>query len=206
MALPPEVEIGPLRDDERARTTAVLARAFRDNPLNMAVIGAHDPQRRLRANLHGTRALLPVAQEHGQVWVARWQGQVVGALIGTPPLGYPLPPPAWRPRLRCLLGQGWHVARRWAEVFQVLDEFHPQEPHHYLGTLGVHPEHHGRGFGTALLRHWLGLADLGGEEVYLETDRGRNLSFYAREGFEVRQEARVLGAQVWCMARPARRP
>ena len=85
----------------------VLARAFRDNPLNVAVVGAADPARRLRSNALGARALLPVAEAHGEVWVGRLEGDVVGTLVGTPPDGYPMPPPAVSMRLRCLLGQGW---------------------------------------------------------------------------------------------------
>ena len=39
--------IGPLAAAERAQTVDVLARAFRDNPLNVAVVGARDPERRI---------------------------------------------------------------------------------------------------------------------------------------------------------------
>jgi ribosomal protein S18 acetylase RimI-like enzyme len=194
--------IGLLAAAERPRTVEVLARAFRDNPLNVAVVGARDPRRRLRSNALGTRTLLPIAEAHGEVWVARGGDRVVAALIGTPPHAYPLPPPPIAARLRCLVGQGWRVARRWAEVFQALDLLHPAEPHWYLGTLGVDPDHQGRGVGTALLRHWLARVAADGSGAYLETDLRRNLGFYEREGFAVEHETRVLGVRVWCMRRP----
>ena len=53
---------GALRADEREAAVQLLARAFRDNPLNVAVIGCDDPARRLLVNAHGLRGLLPMAR------------------------------------------------------------------------------------------------------------------------------------------------
>jgi ribosomal protein S18 acetylase RimI-like enzyme len=194
-------DVHRLRPREFRDTVGVLARAFRDNPLNCAVIQSDDPDRRLRSNVVGTRTTLPMAAVHDAVWVVGVGGRVVGALIGTAPLGYPLPPPSVVARLRCLLGQGWVVARRWGEVFVQLDEIHPVEPHWYLGTLGIDPGHQGRGFGSALLRRWLEATRVEPAPVYLETDRRENVAFYAREGFEVERQTEVLGVPIWCMRR-----
>jgi ribosomal protein S18 acetylase RimI-like enzyme len=198
--------IGALAAAEHAEVTALLARAFRDNPLNLAVLGAASPEQRLRSNRLGTGSLLRSAREHGEVWVARAGGRALGALVGTGAWQYPLPPAPLPERLRCLFGQGLRVARRWGEVFAALDAIHPPGPHRYVGTLGVAPEHQGRGVGTALLRSWLARADAEGLDVYLETDRSENRAFYAREGFLVAREAAVLGVPVWCMLRPPRAP
>jgi ribosomal protein S18 acetylase RimI-like enzyme len=177
-----------------------LALAFRDAALNVAVIGA-DPDRRLRSNRHGCRALLPVAHVHGEVWVARSGGEVSGVLVAVPPFGWPLPPPAAVARLRCLLGQGWRVARRWGEAYEALEAIHPLGPHWYLASLGVLPGRQGRGLGSELLAAWLEGAD--SHDAYLETDLPRNVDFYRRRGFEVEKELRVQGIPVWCMRRPA---
>ncbi len=93
------------------------------------------------------------------------------------------------------------MARRWGDVFSRLDEIHLIEPHWYLGTLGVDPDHQGRGVGTAMLRHWLEFAAGDPAPIYLETDRVENISFYQREGFEVVRETEVLGVKIWCMRR-----
>ncbi len=199
----PLASIGPLRPAERRGAVEVLARAFRDNPLNVAVIRSDDPARRVHSNYHGTRTLLPVAEVHGAVRVARSGEAVVGALIATPPHAYPLPPPSLASRLRCLLAQGWRVARRWSEVFEALDALHPPEPHWYLGALGVDPGLHGRGIGSALLADWLEGVDRDARLAYLETDRVENVGFYRRVGFEVVDETAIFGARVWCMRRPA---
>ena len=199
----PQTSIGPLSPAGRRGAVEVLARAFRDNPLNVAVIRSEDPARRVHSNHHGTRALLPVAEVYGEVRVACSGGAVVAALLATPPHAYPLPPP-WLPsRLRCLLAQGWSVARRWSEVFEALDALHPVEPHWYLGALGVDPDLQGRGLGGALLASWLEGVDRDARPAYLETDRVENVGFYRRAGFEVEDETAIFGARVWCMRRPA---
>lgn len=196
---------GPLARDEEPATIEVLARAFRDNPLNVAVIRG-GAERRLRSNLHGMRALLPMALEHGEVWALRDRARVCAALIGVPPLLHPLPPPPLALRLRTLLGQGLGVALRWARVFEELDRFHPAEPHWYLGTFGVDPPVQGRGLGSGLLVAWLERPDVAGQPVYLETDRVENVPFYERAGFEVVRETAVLDVPVWCMRRESRIP
>jgi ribosomal protein S18 acetylase RimI-like enzyme len=193
--------LGPLADEERAGAEAVLARAFRDSPLNVAVIG-RDPQRRLRANLHGARALLPVAVASGLVLVAREGDAPRGLLIATPPFGWPLPAPPFRAQLRRSLGQGLRVTRRWGQVFEALARIHPREPHCYLATLGVDPLAQGRGIGTALLSAWLSSVDADAAPAWLETDRQANIGFYRQAGFEVARRTEVLGTPVWCMGRP----
>jgi ribosomal protein S18 acetylase RimI-like enzyme len=195
--------VGPLADEERPGAEGVLARAFRDSPLNVAVIGS-DPERRLRANLHGARALLPVALAGGSVLVARDGGTTRGVLVATPPFGWPLPAPSLRAHLRRVVGQGPRVARRWGLVFEALARVHPRAPHWYLSTLGVDPPAQGRGVGRALLDHWLAGVDADALPAWLETDRQANLAFYRRAGFEVARRSEVLGTTIWCMLRPER--
>jgi ribosomal protein S18 acetylase RimI-like enzyme len=197
------LQVGPMSAAERVQAAEVLARAFRDNPLNVAVIGSGDPALRVRCNLHGMRALLPVAQDHGLVLVARLDAGPAGLLVATPPYRYPLPPPPLGPRIRCLWRQGWRVGRRWAQVFRALDALHPPEPLAYLGTLGVEPALQGRGVGSALLEHWLAGLDGEATAAYLETDRIESVAFYERWGFQVLGETQVLGARIWRMRRPA---
>jgi ribosomal protein S18 acetylase RimI-like enzyme len=196
--------LGALSPDEREPAVRVLARAFRDSPLNVAVIGASDPERRVRVNAHGLRSLLPVAQAHGGVRALRANGELAAVLIATPPGAHPLPAAPLLARLRCLFGQGLGVARRWAEVFHQLSPLHPAEPHWYLGTLGVDPEQQRRGFGRALLADWLAEVDRGVSCAYLETDRPENVAFYERAGFATLGETRIFSVRVWRMQRPGR--
>ena len=194
--------IGPLLQHELGGAVEVLARAFRDNPLNVAVIG-DDPVRRLRSNRHGMRALLPVAMQHAEVLAGRTGDRARGFLITSPPRAHPLPAPSLLARLRCLIGQGPRVVRRWEEVFVRLSLEHPNLPHWYVGTLGVAPEAQGTGTGGTLLAALLRRADAEGSPVYLETDRRENVAFYERRGFRVEGELELLGVPVWRMWRPS---
>jgi ribosomal protein S18 acetylase RimI-like enzyme len=197
--------IEPLRPDRLVQARDVLAEAFRDNPLNEAVIGA-DASRRLLANRHGMAAMLPVAAGLEVAHTASCGGRVVGVLVGSPPELHPLPPPSPRARLRCWLGQGWRVARRWAEVYELLSVLHPPEPHWYLGSLGVAPASQGRGIGGALLGEFLARVDRDALPAYLETDRAEAVRFYERAGFAVLAEIPVLDVPIWSLWRVGRRP
>jgi ribosomal protein S18 acetylase RimI-like enzyme len=194
---PAGVAVLPAREIDAA--AHALAVAFRDNPLNVAVMGG-DPQRRLRCNRAGMRQLLPVACRHGRVLRAGGSSPD-GVLIATPPGAYPLPGAPLLPRLRALAVQGLAVQVRWGRVFAHLDLLHPQEPHWYLATLGVAPAARRRGLGRALLHSLLELADREAVPCYLETDRSENVAFYGSAGYTVDRESRVLGVGIWHMRR-----
>jgi GNAT superfamily N-acetyltransferase len=164
------------------------------------VVGPN-PARRLRSNLHGMSALLPVAQRHGLVLAAYRRVTVVGAMLAAPPYTYPFPPPAPGVRLRCLLGQGWRVSAHWRRTFAHLNGLHPQRPHWYLGAFGVDPPAQNGGVGRALLREFLGRVNADGLPAYLETDRGENVEFYRRRGFDVSGDTEILGVRIWRMLR-----
>lgn len=197
--------VGPLEPSDRRSAERLLAAAFRDNPLNEAVIGA-GPGRRLRANAHGMRALFAAALGHADLRVVRPSIGLgpAGVLLAVPPYEFPLPPPPLGDRIRSWLGQGWRVSRRWAYVYDALTRVHPLEPHWYLGVLGVDPVFQRRGLGSRLLRHWVRGVDADVLPAYLETDRPENVAFYGGSGFEVCREVDVLGVRVWCMWRAAR--
>jgi ribosomal protein S18 acetylase RimI-like enzyme len=197
------LRIGCLDRSELDLAAGVLARAFRDNPLNHAVIGGSEA-RRVRANRAGVRAYLPLALERAHVAAARAEDRLLGVLVGTPPWRWPLPAPGPLGLLRLCIGQGFGVARRWAEVSRLLREHHPGQPHWYLATLGVEPACWGRGAGRALLADLVARVDADATGAYLETDRPELEPFYAGAGFSVRERVEVYGVPVLLMERPAR--
>lgn len=181
----------------------MLARAFRDNPLNRAVIRG-GAERRVRANRAGVAAYLPAALARARVRVAAQGDGLAGVLVATPPFAWPLPPPGVGGLIRLLVGQGFGVARRWGEVARELTRVHPQGAHWYLATLGVEPALWGRGAGHALLADFVAQVDAGGARAYLETDRRELAPFYERVGFRVEREIEVFRVPVLLMERPAR--
>jgi GNAT superfamily N-acetyltransferase len=147
-----------------------------------------------------------MAARHGRVVAAREQGELRGVLIALPPQSQPLLLPPLLERLRVALLQGPIAASRWAWVAEQLQELRPIELHSYLSILGVEASQRGRGVGSALLAGFVEEADREALPTYLETDVESNIGFYARLGFTVVGDLRVLGVPVWRMWRPVRPP
>ena len=72
-------------------------------------------------------------------------------------------------------------------ALSAVDKLHPKEPHWYLALLGTHPDHQGRGLGSAVLAPVLARCDAEGIPAYLESSKEANVSFYERHGFAVTQ-------------------
>ncbi len=71
------------------------------------------------------------------------------------------------------------------ELGDLMDEFHPAEPHWYLSMIGVDPSRQGQGLGSALLKAGLARCDADGLPAYLESSSPKNVPLYERHGFEV---------------------
>ncbi len=182
----------------------MLVRSFADDPVaNFMFAG---PRRRSRG-LHSffTSQLRRQYLPHGQVFttedlsgVAVW-GPPHRARNGLLELVQLLPTAPY------LVSGRVHRALRL--LFEV-DALHPKEPHWYLATLGTEPELQGRGIGSALLETGLATIDEAGEPAYLESSKERNVSLYARFGFEVVEEfhSAVGSPPMWRMWREPRVP
>jgi len=103
---------------------------------------------------------------------------------------------------------GWYIeaaeeyADRAVALLNVIDEFHPEEPHDYLFLLGTRPEWQSRGLGSALLREVLDRSDRKGRPAYLEATSEGNQRLYRRHGFQVTAEIRLPdGPTIWPMWR-----
>ncbi|MCE0538224.1 GNAT family N-acetyltransferase [Kineosporia rhizophila] len=102
----------------------------------------------------------------GGVSVAIWEPP------GTPPASSPLelPEPA---------------ASRLRAYDEVVHAAFPESSYWYLGVLGTHPDHTGRGLGRAVMQAGLQRAAEAGLPAYLETATRRNVALYERSGWKV---------------------
>lgn len=97
---------------------------------------------------------------------------------------------------------GGRDAERAGELAALLEERHPVEPCAYLQFLGVLPEWHGQGVGSALLAELLSRCDQGGVPAYLEATSPDNRRLYERHGFGVTGEISLAdGPSLWSMWR-----
>jgi ribosomal protein S18 acetylase RimI-like enzyme len=98
--------------------------------------------------------------------------------------------------------------RNTLRLLELVDRLHPHEPHWYLASLGTAVDRQGQGVGGALMRPVLAHCDAEGIGAYLESSKERNVPFYRRHGFEVRQEVTLPGdgPPIWTMWRDPQPP
>ncbi len=70
------------------------------------------------------------------------------------------------------------------------------EPHWEIDTLGVAPEHHGKGIAASLLRPVLDKADEEGVPCFVNTHSSGNVPFYERFGFQLIHQSPMPGTTI----------
>jgi ribosomal protein S18 acetylase RimI-like enzyme len=180
----------------------MLARAFLDDPV--ASWAWRPEPLRLRALERFQAIRLRQLLVHEEVWT---NAELSCAALWAPP-GH------WRSSLRetaALVPSFLHprlIARMpmVAVGWEHLERGHPRTPAHcYLAVLGTDPSAQGRGLGSSVLGAMLEQCDRDGVAAYLESSKERNVDFYARHGFRVTGEIRLLrGPVMWPMWRDPR--
>ncbi len=180
----------------------MLARAFFDDPV---ASWAWRPDALRPAALERFQAIrLRQLLVHDEVWTT---DELTSAALWAPP-------ERWRSTLRedialaaCfsdprLLARAALVAVGWLN----LERRHPRRPAHwYLAVLGTDPAAQGMGLGSKVLEVVLEQCDRDGVSAFLESSKERNVDFYARHGFRVSDEVKLLrGPKMWTMWREPR--
>jgi ribosomal protein S18 acetylase RimI-like enzyme len=195
--------IATLRREQLGEASAVLARAFDDDPVFRYLYPA--PSRRRWSCRGFLRTLVRDALPFGEVWAALDDGAVVATAAWLPEGAYPVS--RWR-EVRLTVG-AWGALLTPGTVgdglryLNATAKLHPKEPHWYLAVIGVEPERQGQGLGGQLLAEVLDRLDATGVPAYLETSTEANVAWYRHHGFEVQQEARPAraGPPLWTMWR-----
>jgi GNAT superfamily N-acetyltransferase len=197
-----------MREADRPATVVALARAFQRDPLFEVLVP--DALSQARAALTFLGSLVADARGFGEVWVAKDGEVVVGAAAWLPPGAYP------RGLRRSLMGLSYdlrsvhRLGRRvplGMRLYAEIDRAHREVrgPHWYLAVLGCDPGWQRRGVGSAVLAPVLERADAEQVPAYLETQKGENVPWYRRHGFDVRREFRPPGCPtIWSMSRQPR--
>ncbi|MFQ5478551.1 MAG: GNAT family N-acetyltransferase [Candidatus Binatia bacterium] len=196
-----DLEIREAQDDEVQAAAAVLSRAMRDNPINIAAFG-NDPELRRKklARVFGT--MLPLMPQRPLLGL---QDGTVAAVWGTAEPGSCQLTGRQKLRmtpaiLACGIGTTSRVLT-WLGEWGARDM---RETHWHLGPVGVDAQLQGRGIGSQMMREWCRLLDLRHVAGYLETDKSENVRFYGNFGFDTIAEAEILRTPNWFMVRGAR--
>jgi GNAT superfamily N-acetyltransferase len=209
-SIPGAISVLRWRDEQSVAT--LLARAFVDDPLVMAICGAPAPERQQRMWWSFRMALRSHCLAGQPAWLAMDASAtplgvalVTRAPAGAPASAQDTPPSDALFVLRGLLHVGLRMALRGAKAARMIAAQAPPGPFTYLRTLGVDPDWHGRGLGSRLVEHVVRTAPTT-QPVYLETAKEQNLAFYARQGFACIGEFSCLGVPVWRLIRAAQEP
>ncbi|OKJ76430.1 GNAT family N-acetyltransferase [Streptomyces sp. CB02460] len=174
----------------------VLASAYAEDPV-WSWLMPRDRDRRLRLLF---TAHLAQQVPAGRVWTDR--DRTVAAVWAEPG--------AWKLPVTYLLRNAGTLLRasrtqlpRTAGRLLVLEHRHPARPAHwYVEYIGTRADARGTGRGSVVLGGLLERADADGRPVFLESSNSRNLTFYRRHGFEVREEMTFRsGPPMWSMWR-----
>lgn len=191
-----------LRWQDERRVALLLARAFVDDPLVIAICGAPPAERLERMRWSFRIALRGHCLARQPAWtIAARDGAPLGVALVTRPR-----PPRQTSldlafTLRGFLHVGLRNVRRGFRAAQVVAAHAPHPPFTYLRTLGIDPDCQGQGLGSRLVECVVRAAP-GSLPLYLETAKERNLAFYARHGFERCGEFQCLGVRLWRLTRP----
>ncbi|MGE0741275.1 MAG: N-acetyltransferase family protein [Hyphomonadaceae bacterium] len=194
--------IRPASSADAPTAIAALVQAFARDPL-MLYLFAHHP-RGVPAGIETffsilLRARIALAQPAD---VLTQDNTILGAIMG-----YDTARPTWPAPLT----EEWDrfeasvpgFTARLSAYEDICNAHQPDEPHRYLGVIGVHPSLQGKAAGKALLEHFCerSRADSKSRGVYLDTANAASLEFYYRNGFEPCGKGSLDGAPLWCVYR-----
>ncbi len=195
------ITIGEVGRHEMGSAAGVLARGMRDNPVHLAAFG-EDPLGRTRVLERFFGGFLPTMR---QAPICARSGREIVGVLGLAPPGTCQPPPWHEIRLLpAILRPGPAATVRTLRWFFQWQRRDPKERHWHLGPVAVEPELQGRGIGGRMMERFVEVVDAYGGSAYLETDKPENVRFYERFGFEVVEEATILGTPNWFMSRTTR--
>jgi GNAT superfamily N-acetyltransferase len=194
------MEVVRLPPERIAEASAVLARAFLDDPAWRWVLPDDDRRAALLPWLFRMGFEVADAEVYGNAGelhgIARWLppgrppvhvGAMLRALVATP--------------LRVREGTSRFFA--YGRAVEAMRAEAVPEAHWYLAGIGVDPPHQRQGIGSALLAPGVRAASDAGLPCALLTNSERNLPFYEHRGFVVVKEGRTPddGPRAWMMRR-----
>lgn len=177
----------PAKWKDASALSETLARAFVDDPLILYLLP--DEQVRPEKMRRLFRLLFKLALTHG---ACDMTSNCESAALWRPPHHWHVP-------LHQYFTNGREFLRIFGastalSAFRAMDQIesrHPKEPHYYLQVIGTDPDKQGRGFGGAVMRRQLAIADAARLPAYLESSKERNIPIYRSFGFEVTGEIRL---------------
>ena len=204
-----EINVAPLKKNDRKKAASAVAHAFFDYPSLKEYFP--DPEsRKWKLPWYMEHTLLS-AQKYGEVMTT---DDLAGVLFLLPPghtkltdwdyvksgfLAAPL-----------VVGLRQYAVVNKSEAFlaETQEQLLSDRPHYYLWGIAVDPARQRCGAGTALLRWMYKKADRESMPIYLETHRLANVTYYEQRGFQLIHTGEMPCGNLpfWCMLREPQEP
>ena len=199
------IGVRPAREVDVRRLSAVLARAFHDDPVMRWMLPDAADRAKALPRMFATMTRRHFLARAGTE-VASRDDVIGGATLWDPPGRWQstrleewlmMPAFIWAFRSRVAASQ---------KVADAMKGSHPEEPHWYLMVIGTDPSVRGAGLGRALMRSRLDRCDAEGAPAYLEATKSELVPYYSRFGFDVTGEIDLPdgGPTMWLMWRNPR--
>jgi GNAT superfamily N-acetyltransferase len=193
------VAVAPVAPEKVRPVAEAIARGFYDNEAWVWVL--QSDRRRLGLLTRYYAAMIRhVYMPRGQAWTT---ADAQGGALWLPPLEHKLSVREELRELIALLPAGLGALRRGSRTGGTMKSHHPAEPHVYLNTLSIDPDHQRSGYGAALMAPMIARCDEEDWPCYLETQRESNVPYYRRFGFELTERIEIEGGgpPLWLMWR-----
>lgn len=189
---PHAVQARPATAADLPALATAMAAAFFDDPVFTFCYA--DGARRRQILPRWFEVVIAASLAHGEIYTT---DDVVAGAIWVPPQAED------DDALGAALGDvSGEYATTLFEIFDLMGQQHPHEPHHYLFLLGTRSEWQSCGIGSALMRPVLEMCDRDAMPAYLEATSERSMRLYLRHGFEVTGEIKLPGGpSMWPMWR-----
>jgi ribosomal protein S18 acetylase RimI-like enzyme len=194
------MEIQRLSRNDKAEVSTVLCSAFHNYPVLRFVLHTtgDEYEKHLKAlvNFNIEARFL----KDSPVLGIRKNGVLIAAaLLDEPSLEPVQPAQKELEKLRIIIGD--EAYQRNFQYETESSRYEPESPHHFLGMIGVLPEHQGKGYARDLLNEVreISFAHPTSSGVCLSTEDSENVRFYQRFGYRVIAEMDIRELHSWCM-------
>ncbi len=194
--------------DTLEEATDVLARAFEDDPIISYFLTGHQDvyQKKLR-ELFRYQCLMYVDMKLPIFSIVK-NTRIIGIACLSVPEKTERPDSLLEVDKKFEQSMGHESFGRIKRYMNLKKKHTPDEPHHYLAALGVHPNYQGRGFGRSLLERVCEISEDHGTStgVYLETAKIENVEMYEHFGYILLGTEKLDGTvDLWYMFRPVKK-
>lgn len=192
-----QVEMTPFTAKGRDLEDAALvaARAFHDDPF-FEFLDPHAVTRARGLAIFWRSTIVSAASRSTMTAARRVEdGRLVGLSVVVPPGNWPLSIPSQIRQLggalRAMVVRPPALVKGTRYLFS-MEAAHPKEQLWYLLLLVVDPSAQRSGIGSLLQGEMLRRADADGLDCYLETQKGENVPYYRRFGYDLTQELKPV--------------